>query len=70
MTKKCLLVTLVLAFSIPLTAWSDYRDDWGPDVGSMLPMLAANDHTGAPRTLENLAGERGLLLLLNRSADW
>ena len=70
MTKKCLLVTLVLAFCIPLTGWSDYRDDWGPDVGSVLPMLAANDHTGASRTLENLAGERGLLLFLNRSADW
>ncbi len=70
MTKKCLLVTLVLAFCIPLTGWSDYRDDWGPDVGSVLPMLAANDHTGASRTLENLAVERGLLLFLNRSADW
>ncbi len=61
---------LVLVLSIPLTSWGDYQNDWGPDVGSILPSLEANDHTGAVRNLDNLAGERGLLLLLNRSADW
>ena len=70
MTKKCLLTTLLLALYVPLTAWSDYRDDWGPAVGATLPQLEANDHTGSPRDLANLAGERGLLLLLSRSADW
>ncbi|MCZ6619924.1 MAG: hypothetical protein O7E57_17535 [Gammaproteobacteria bacterium] len=69
MKKRCLIVTLLLAVWTPL-GWSDYRDDWGPAVGSVLPRLEANDHTGTPRNLENLAGERGLLLLLNRSADW
>ncbi|MFB3104461.1 MAG: hypothetical protein ACE1ZA_05980 [Pseudomonadales bacterium] len=70
MTKKCFWVTLLLALWLPLAGWSDYRDDWGPVVGSVLPRLEANDHTGALRNLENLAGEGGLLLLLNRSADW
>ena len=70
MTKKCFLVTLLLALWLPLAGWSDYHDDWGPVVGSVLPRLEANDHTGALRNLENLAGEGGLLLLLNRSADW
>ncbi len=70
MKKKYLFATLLLAVCIPLPSWSDYGDDWGPVLGSQLPKLEANDHTGAPRNLDNLAGERGLLLLLNRSADW
>ena len=70
MTKKTLFVTLLLALCIPLMSWSDYGDDWGPALGSALPKLEANDHTGVLRNLDNLAGERGLLLLLNRSADW
>ncbi len=70
MTKKYFLATLLLALCVPLTGWSDYGDDWGPAVGLALPKLEANDHTGAPRNLANLAGEQGLLLLLSRSADW
>ncbi|TDJ31664.1 MAG: hypothetical protein E2O61_15375 [Gammaproteobacteria bacterium] len=70
MTKKCFLATLLLALCMPVIGWSDYRDDWGPAIGVTLPPLEANDHTGTPRNLANLAGERGLLLLLSRSADW
>ncbi len=70
MNKKYCLVTLLLTLCIPLMSWSDYGDDWGPALGSQVPKLEANDHTGAPRNLENLAGEQGLLLLLSRSADW
>ena len=52
-------------------AWaSDYSDAWGPEVGSTLPLLEAPDQTGTMRTLEDLSGEQGLLLFLNRSADW
>ncbi|MEM6710181.1 MAG: hypothetical protein AAF648_15485 [Pseudomonadota bacterium] len=47
-----------------------YADRWGPTVGTALPLLAANDHTGAARTLDDLAGKNGLLLYFNRSADW
>lgn len=49
---------------------SDYSDSWGPAVGSKLPVLEAPDQTGTIRTLDDLAGEQGLLLFLNRSADW
>ena len=52
-------------------SWADgYADTWGPDVGSVLPLLEAPDQTGRLRTLDNLSGEHGLLLFLNRSADW
>ena len=48
----------------------DYAAQWGPAIGSRLPVLEAYDQAGNLRTLENLAGEQGLLLLLSRSADW
>ena len=52
-------------------AWaSEYSESWGPALGSALPVLNAPDQTGAIRTLDDLAGEQGLLLFLNRSADW
>jgi hypothetical protein len=35
-----------------------------------LPVLEAPDQTGTVRTLDDLAGDHGLLLFLNRSADW
>ena len=48
----------------------DYAAGWGPGVGQVVPVLSAPDQDGNPRTLEDLAGEQGLLLFLNRSADW
>ncbi|MYB38991.1 MAG: hypothetical protein F4Y26_16730 [Gammaproteobacteria bacterium] len=63
-----LLVPVVLLAGASLAA--DYQDDWGPAVGSVMPTIDAPDHTGAPRTLGDLTGERGLLLFVNRSADW
>ena len=48
----------------------DYSAGWGPAVGTTMPLLSAPDHAGAARTLDNLAGEQGLLLFLSRSADW
>ena len=34
------------------------------------PLLEAPDQNGVVRTLADLSGEQGLLLFLNRSADW
>ncbi len=67
---------VVVAACLTLTgvaggAWADsYAQQWAPPVGTPMPVLAAPDHTGAPRTFENLAGKNGLLIILNRSADW
>ena len=49
---------------------ADYQDEWGPPVGSAMPAIDAPDQAGAARTLGDLAGERGVLLFVNRSADW
>ena len=52
-------------------AWADsYAQQWAPPVGTPMPVLDASDHTGTARNFENLAGENGLLIFLNRSADW
>lgn len=48
----------------------DYSDQWGPEIGSQLPVLEAYDQTGVLRNLDNLSGDHGLLLIMNRSADW
>ena len=39
-------------------------------MGASAPAIAALDQSGAERSLDSLAGERGLLLFLVRSADW
>ena len=45
---------------------------WSPDlpVGSPLPELRAQDQQGDLRSLEDLKGENGMLLMLSRSFDW
>ena len=66
----------LIGLTVCLLAWTqlsranDYANAWGPAVGATLPVLQAPDQSGAPRNLENLAGEQGLLLFLSRSADW
>lgn len=47
-----------------------YAEQWGPAVGAQVPLLAAPDQSGAERMLADLSGDQGLLLFLNRSADW
>ena len=49
---------------------SDYAQEWGPKVGTSMPALSAADQTGEVRSLTDLSGENGLLILFNRSADW
>lgn len=48
----------------------EYADGWGLALGAQAPAIAAKDQSGVLRDLGSLAGERGLLLFLNRSADW
>ena len=55
---------------IPVALADDYADGWSLPVGAPAPAIAAPDQSGAERSLDSLAGERGLLLFLVRSADW
>ena len=47
-----------------------YAQEWGPAVGTPLPLLQAQDQNSQEQTLASLTGKQGLLLFLNRSADW
>jgi hypothetical protein len=60
----------LVLWAIAAPGLADYVDGWGPALGSELPPLRAPDETGALRTLSELYGDRGLILVLNRSADW
>ncbi|HLI84064.1 MAG TPA: hypothetical protein VKV17_09120 [Bryobacteraceae bacterium] len=42
----------------------------GPDPGQRIPEFALPDQSGAVRTLSDLAGPNGLLLVFHRSAGW
>ncbi len=62
---------LVLPLFFAGNALADaYTDSWGPAIGEKVPQLQATDHTGQLRDLESLAADNGLLLFMNRSADW
>ena len=42
----------------------------GPEVGETVPAFETVDQSGQMRDFDSLVGERGLLLLFFRSADW
>ena len=48
----------------------DTPEFWGPPVGTTAPAIDAADQDGVMRDLTSLSGERGVLLVLSRSADW
>ena len=65
------LSVLVLLMALSHGGYAaDYANKWGPDVGSSSPILDAPDHRGKTQSLSSLAGQKGLLLIFNRSVDW
>ena len=71
--KGRLLPRLVGIFCLAwagLASADDYTRQWGPTIGSAMPLLHAADQAGVNRTLTDLSGDQGLLLFMNRSADW
>ena len=42
----------------------------GPEPGERIPGFSLPDQEGAPRSIANLTGANGLLLVFHRSADW
>lgn len=64
------LATLALGAIVAPVGANEYQAQWGPPVGAALPAIAALDQDGDARQLADLAGERGTLLFMVRSADW
>jgi len=42
----------------------------GPEIGAKAPDFTLPDQTGRSRSLHDLMGPNGLLLVFSRSADW
>jgi len=42
----------------------------GPEIGQRIPDFTLPDQHGKSRTLKDLSGPKGLLLVFSRSADW
>jgi hypothetical protein len=61
---------------ITINEWLDFvkaqNDDYrtGPAIGEKVPQFALADQHGQTRTLNDLMGTSGLLLVFSRSADW
>ena len=68
--KKLWLAGTMLALTGATAGADDFVDSWGPAVGATAPSIEAEDQDGTVRDLESLCGERGVLLVLSRSADW
>lgn len=44
--------------------------DFGPPAGTQMPAFEAQDQSGRTRTLQNILGKNGAVLVFFRSADW
>lgn len=45
-------------------------DQFGPQVGDIVPAFSLPDQTGQTQTLESIMGPNGAMLVFSRSADW
>lgn len=69
---RTLLIGIFL-FTLAGTAGAaDEAFVWAPSlsVGSTLPVIQAVDQNGSTRSLAQLSGEKGLVLVMSRSFDW
>ena len=44
--------------------------DYGPAIGTPMPEFELRDQHGKTRTLRNVLGPKGAMILFFRSADW
>lgn len=68
-------ILLVVRYFAALFAFSVFAQaptppDPGLKLGQTLPPFTLTDQNGKAQTLQSLAGEKGLMLVFYRSADW
>lgn len=64
------MASILVAASAMIGAASAQTHEFGPATGATLPPISASDQSGRTRDLASLSGERGLVLLVTRAADW
>lgn len=64
--------TVILAFTSLAQPLQAQEFIWAPElaVGAALPPISAQDQSGTVRTLQEITGEKGLVLVMSRSFDW
>ena len=70
---RILTLTLLLGFAVASAAAAQELpdvDQFGPQVGEVVPSFSLVDQNGAARDLQSLMGRSGLMLVFSRSADW
>jgi hypothetical protein len=61
---------------IQTSEWAEFVDAQndsqrtGPEIGAKVPDFTLPDQSGRSRSLHDLMGPNGLLLVFSRSADW
>ncbi len=60
-----MILSIFLALSFAYAA-----GDPGVKIGQTVPGFRLTDQNGQPRTLQDLRGPKGLMLVFFRSADW
>ena len=67
------LLSLALVLTLAAAAAAQDLPDveqFGPQVGDVVPAFALTDQNGQTQTLESIMGPNGAMLVFNRSADW
>lgn len=71
MNTSLRFATRCLVLITSLSIFAAFAAEPGPMVGAMFPHdLAASDQSGQPKTLQSVMGEKGVVVVFVRSADW
>jgi peroxiredoxin len=65
---KLILFSIVLVLT--QNAWATKNIPVGPKIGDMAPVISVMNNQNQATTLNSLMGEKGLILVFFRSADW
>jgi peroxiredoxin len=71
-TRRATGLFALLSLSMLSAASSAQEFVWGPEltVGSKLTPISAVDQSGTTYTIQDLVGEKGLVLVMSRSYEW
>ena len=67
------LLSLMLVLTLAATGTAQDLPDveqFGPQVGDIVPAFTLTDQHGQTQTLESIMGPNGVMLMFNRSASW
>ena len=70
---RYLVLSAILVLTVALGAVAQDLpdvDQFGPQVGDVVPAFSLPDQSGLAQPLESIMGPEGAMLVFSRSADW